>query len=337
MFKSVQSHSSNIYQPQSGQSVFLSQAHPQIAQNQPAIALESAAASARGGARLGAHNAARGVENAPPQRTPNGRIGESLAQRRLWHESKYPQQFAASGAISTHQGQLPSDSNPALREQGDALHQQSNILNTTEPGSEAKRPHGGVRQDKARLASARIASPQPAPVTKVTRALFTNTHRVRSQSVPGARERRQRVTLWVDPRVKTHLARLAEQEGLTVSTSGATLLERALQQNADLQYGALLTPIIEQAIARQMRGIATRLAWLLVRVAFDAGQTRSLVTNILGRQPGMNQDLLRTILAESGKTAKANITRRTPQITQMIESVEQWIKDKENDGGEKNS
>jgi hypothetical protein len=122
---------------------------------------------------------------------------------------------------------------------------------------------------------------------------------------------------------------------LSLSATGGAFLERGLQQNADLQYGALLTPIIENAIARQMRGISTRLAWLLVRVAFDAGQTRSLVTNILGRQPGMNQDLMRTILAESGKTAKANITRRTPQITQLIESVEHWIK--EDDGGDKHS
>lgn len=74
-----------------------------------------------------------------------------------------------------------------------------------------------------------------------------------------------------------------------------------------------------------MRSISTRLAWLLVRVAYDGGQTRSLVTNILGRQPGMTPDLLKTILKGSGKTAKANITRRTPQIVALIEAVEEWL------------
>jgi arsenate reductase-like glutaredoxin family protein len=39
----------------------------------------------------------------------------------------------------------------------------------------------------------------------------------------------------------------------------------------------------------------------------------------------MNQELLKTILAESGKAAKANITRRTPQIAELIEAVEKWI------------
>lgn len=335
MLKSVQSHSSNIYQPQSGQSVFLSQARPQIAQSKSAIAFVSAAASASGGARLGAHNAASGVDNAHPRRSPNGRIGESLAPTRLWQESQTPQKSASPSAISTHQGQLPPDTSPALREHGDALHQQRDIPNTTEPGSDAKRPHGGVRQDKDRSASDRIASPQPASVNPDPRLQKTSRNSARSQKLPDAHSRTVPVQVWVRPLVKQQLSRLALQDGLSLSATGGAFLERGLQQNADLQYGALLTPIIETAIARQMRGISTRLAWLLVRIAFDSGQTRSLVTNILGRQPGMNQDLMRTILAESGKTAKANITRRTPQITQLIESVEQWIK--EDDGGDKHS
>jgi hypothetical protein len=62
-----------------------------------------------------------------------------------------------------------------------------------------------------------------------------------------------------------------------------------------------------------------------VRVAFDAGQTRSLVTNILGRQAGVSPEVLKTILAGSGKSAKANITRRTPQMAELFEAVEQWM------------
>jgi hypothetical protein len=79
-----------------------------------------------------------------------------------------------------------------------------------------------------------------------------------------------------------------------------------------------------------MRGISTRLAWLLVRVAYDSGQTRSLVTNVLGRQPGVSPEILKTILENSNKTARGNITRRTPQLTELISSsrqlrVEGWI------------
>ena len=55
------------------------------------------------------------------------------------------------------------------------------------------------------------------------------------------------------------------------------------------------------------------------------GQTRSLVTNVLGRQPGVSPEILQTILENSGKTAKGNITRRTPQLTELIAAVEDWI------------
>ena len=195
----------------------------------------------------------------------------------------------------------------------------------SEPRPETERPRGGVRQDKARVESARVRLPQPAPVTKVTRARLSNTSRVRSPSAIRGSEKRERITLWVDPLVKAELARLADQEGMSISAAGAAFLDKALQRNIDLEYSALLAPIIEQAIARQMRGIATRLAWLLVRVAFDTGQTRCLVTNILGRQPGVSDAILKTILEGGARTSKANIMRRTPQIESLVETVEQWM------------
>jgi hypothetical protein len=75
-----------------------------------------------------------------------------------------------------------------------------------------------------------------------------------------------------------------------------------------MQYSALLTPSIEAAIDKRMRQRDNRLAWLLVRVAFDTGQTRNLVTNILGRQPGVTEEVLKYILAMSQRTAKDTIT-----------------------------
>jgi hypothetical protein len=112
---------------------------------------------------------------------------------------------------------------------------------------------------------------------------------------------------------------------LTLSAAGAALLKQALQNNVDMQYSALLTPIIEAAIDKRMRARDSRLAWLLVRVAFDTGQTKSLVTNILGKQSGMTEETLKTVLAMSQRTAKGNITRKTPQLTELMEAVEKWL------------
>jgi hypothetical protein len=135
--------------------------------------------------------------------------------------------------------------------------------------------------------------------------------------------------LWVKPVVKSELQRIAEREGISVSAAGGALLEQALQQHIDMQYSALLQPIIEQAIRQQMRSYSTRIAVLLVRSLFTSEQTRGIVTNILGRQPGVTPDILTTILDGSSKTAKGNITRITPQLADLLKQVEQWLEQEE--------
>jgi hypothetical protein len=182
-----------------------------------------------------------------------------------------------------------------------------------------------VGQDKPRSPRARIASPQPAPLQKDMRPQQLSRNASRSQNRPTPKRKTVHLTLWVKPVVKTELQRRAEREGVSVSATGGAFLEQALQQHVDMHYGALLQPIIEQAIRKHMRGMSTRLAWLLVRVAFDSGQTRSLVTNILGRQSGVTPDVLKSILDGSSKTAKGNITRRTPQLTELLDAVEHWM------------
>jgi hypothetical protein len=151
----------------------------------------------------------------------------------------------------------------------------------------------------------------------------------RSQSRVNLKQKTVQLTLWVDPIVKAEVTRRAEREGLSVSATGRGFLEKAIQTDLDLEYGALLTPIIEAAIDKRMRARDSRLAWLLVRVAFDTGQTRSLVANILGKQQGMTEEKLKNILAMSQQTAKGNITRKTPQITELMEAVEKWLAEDE--------
>jgi hypothetical protein len=199
------------------------------------------------------------------------------------------------------------------------------IFQSQSKGVLAEAVDAAVRQDKARKKSARIAMRQPAPHDKAMRAHALNTGAARSKNKPNPKRQTVQLTLWVDPIVKGELQRVAELEGLTVSKTGAAFLKQALQHNVDMHYSALLTPIIETAIDKRMRSRDSRLAWLLVRIAFDTGQTRSLVTNILGRQQGMTEDILKNILAMSQRTAKGNITRKTPQLAELMEAVEKWL------------
>jgi hypothetical protein len=204
-----------------------------------------------------------------------------------------------------------------------------NIFQSQSNGVLADAVNASVVQDKARFARARAGTRQPAPHENPMRAHGLNTGAARSKKKPDPKRKTVQLTLWVDPIVKGELQRIAKQEGLTVSKTGSALLKQALQNNVNMQYSELLTPIIETAIDKRMRSRDARLAWLLVRVAFDTGQTRSLVTNILGRQQGMTEDMLKNILAMSQRTAKGNITRKTPELTELMEAVEKWLAEDE--------
>lgn len=224
-----------------------------------------------------------------------------------------------------YSSKIMSNSKP-VREANTILLQQPSTIFKEKPSFQKQKPaHHFLWQDKRALDRARHASPQPAPDKKVMRSQTTNNKNTRSQNDSTPKRQTVQVTLWVKPIVKAELERLALQNGLTVSSAGAALLERALQANVDMKYGAFLEPIVERAISRKLDARDARLISLLVRIAFDSGQTRSIVTNILGLQPDITPELLRDIIQESDKRAKSNITRRTPQITDLIEALEKWF------------
>ena len=110
------------------------------------------------------------------------------------------------------------------------------------------------------------------------------------------------------------------------------LLKEILRQKFHQQQAATLPTIIEKAVAKSNRSLATRLVSLLVRIAFATGQTRVLATNILGMQDGMTKESLNEILATADKRTKANLTRKTPQITELIKTVEKWLLEGEEEG-----
>jgi len=189
-----------------------------------------------------------------------------------------------------------------------------------------------VGQDKGATLPGRQASGEPSAVGITPRAEDANppkskAKRASNQHFPS--HKAVKVTLWVKPEVKDELERIANREEASISATGSAFLERALQAHIDMQYGALLRPIIEQAINNRFRARDARFAALLVRIAHDAGQTRSLVTNLLARAPGVTQDLLETILDRSSERSKANLTHLSPQITQLMQAVEQWMGEEE--------
>ena len=142
--------------------------------------------------------------------------------------------------------------------------------------------------------------------------------------VPAKRQT-EKITIWAKPAAKRELERVAKDEGLSLSRTGAAALEQWLAARLDIQYAGILEPIIQEAIAKEMRAYSSRIVMLLVRSMFASEQTRALTTNILGRQQGVTQPVLDHILDGTSDTAKRNITRVTPQLATLIGEIEQWL------------
>ena len=139
------------------------------------------------------------------------------------------------------------------------------------------------------------------------------------------------VSAWVKPAIKAELQRIASQEGLSLSQTCATLLAEAIRQKLHVQHAVLLQPIIETTIRKELSRNFSRFVLLLMRIAFEEGQTRRMVTNILGRQPGVTPALLEHILDASSREAKKTIFLKTPQIASLIEEFEQWLQEEGTD------
>ena len=135
------------------------------------------------------------------------------------------------------------------------------------------------------------------------------------------------VSAWVKPAIKAELQRLAGQDGLSLSQTCAALLAEAIRQKLHVQHAVLLQPIIETTIRNELSRNFSRFVLLLMRIAFEEGQTRRMVTNILGRQPGVTPALLEHILDASSREAKKTIFLKTPQIASLIEEFEQWLQE----------
>ena len=213
------------------------------------------------------------------------------------------------------------------------LHPQSQryIFTKQENATKNKDAHGDVRQDKRANTSALTASPQPVRSDIPMRSDAMTTKTPRSQNPLIASGPKVPLTLWVEPIVKADVLRRAAESGgkLSPSEAGAALLKKGMQADLDIQYGALLAPAFENILKRYMVARDNRLALLLVRACIAIEQTRSLTVNILGRQPKISPDVLNDILDQSLTDAKKKITRRSPELEELIKEVKSWLVDQE--------
>jgi hypothetical protein len=140
-----------------------------------------------------------------------------------------------------------------------------------------------------------------------------------------AKRQTVKLTLWVKPAVKHEFQRIAEAEDLSVSRTGAAALEQWVAQQSHIQHRGIFQPMIEHAIAKEMRAYSSRLAALLVRCLFTTEQTRAISYNLLRRQPGMTDERLDAIMDGSKNSAKRNIGQVDPALIPVMQMIETWL------------
>jgi hypothetical protein len=139
----------------------------------------------------------------------------------------------------------------------------TNVFSRQPKGGVAAALNASVRQDKGRIASAPVGTPQPAPQTNPVRPHPLTNGATRSQNRPDPNRKTVHLTLHVDPIVKRELQRLAAQEGLTVSKTGAA--EGRMEQGIPLMTAQEIKELRDEDVIvyhRQLPPIrATRMDW----------------------------------------------------------------------------
>src|ERR671914_1842079 len=115
-------------------------------------------------------------------------------------------------------------------------------MNSSSPQVLFLQTYAGVRQDKSVPLIKRSASPQGYRGSKGGQS-----NSLSDQSLVP-------FTTQVKRFVKAEIHRIAKENKISDSAAGSALLERMIQHNADMQYGALLEPIIKNEIKKDIGG-----------------------------------------------------------------------------------
>jgi hypothetical protein len=166
--------------------------------------------------------------------------------------------------------------------------------------------HAGVMQDK--YAPERVYKASGQPVTPNTPAR-TGGSNFSSKHHGSNKRKTKEIASWVLPPIKARIQSMAKHQGLSESKVVAALVEKALQFDADLHYGALLRPVIENTINQTIRSETNRSANLALEAFYSAEQGRIVSIYILRFLLGEDIELLPQIIKDSQEQARENMKR----------------------------
>ena len=158
--------------------------------------------------------------------------------------------------------------------------------------------NAGVVQDKSGLIRDRAASGQPE---RTADELRSDQNHVQSPPLNTSAPQRSHttgihpppidvieadgplvpLTIHIPKKWKAEIQRIAAQEGLSDSSTARAFLGRGMQAHIDMQYGAMIEPIIENAIARSIQAYSNRTANIGLQAYYASEQARILAIHLL--------------------------------------------------------
>ena len=149
--------------------------------------------------------------------------------------------------------------------------------------------NAGVMQDKSGLIRDRAASGQPYRTPDEIRSNQKSSQSFQSNTisahVPHDPEEFDGplvpLTIQIPKRLKAEIQRLAAQEGQSDSATARAFLARGVQANIDMKYGAMLRPVIQDQIHKDIQGYSNRTANLGRQAYYAAEQARILAIHTL--------------------------------------------------------
>jgi hypothetical protein len=137
------------------------------------------------------------------------------------------------------------------------------------------------------------------------------------------------ITIHIPKKWKAEIQRIAAQEGESDSAIARAFLGRGMQANIDMQYGAMLKPVIERAIRDNFQRYSNRIANINLQTLYAAEQNRILSIHKLRFITDLvdSPDELPVIIKASQELAWKHVTNLNGNKTAAPateEDYEQW-------------
>ncbi len=157
--------------------------------------------------------------------------------------------------------------------------------------------NAGVRQDKSGLIRDRAASDQPYRTPDEIRSNQKSSQSPQSNTAAPQRSNTISshvpqnpvefdgplvpLTIQIPKRLKAEIQRLAIQDGESDSATARAFLARGVQANIDMQYGAMLRPVIQDQIHKDIQSYSNRNYNINYQALYAAEVNRLLSIHIL--------------------------------------------------------